>query len=92
MKRKKTGGRRAGTRNKSTGSVKEAAGRYTEEAIETLYGIMCDPQAPTAARVGAARELLDRAHGKAPQALTGRDGGDLTMTIKTIVHEHHPEV
>lgn len=66
-KRQKTGGRKAGTPNKVTLAVKEVAGEYTESAINTLAGIMKDSEQPAAARVSAARELLDRAHGKPTQ-------------------------
>lgn len=91
-KRKKTGGRKAGTPNKATADVKALAQAHTADAIGALVSIMGDKEKPPAARVMAARELLDRGHGKAPQALTGPDGGDLSFTIKKIVHEHHPGV
>ena len=63
----KTGGRVAGTPNKSTAAIKEMAGKYSEKVIKELarlaiHGI----NEPT--RVSACRELLDRACGKPLQS------------------------
>jgi hypothetical protein len=41
----------------------------TARAIEVLSRIMDDPKAPSAARVAAARELLDRGHGRAESSV-----------------------
>jgi hypothetical protein len=68
------GGRVKGTLNKATASVKEIAGQYTDAAIKTLAAIMDDPTQPSAARVAAAGQLLDRGHGRAHQSQ------DLTVT------------
>lgn len=65
----KTGGRQKGTRNKVTADVKEAALAYTSDALDTLSEIMRSPKEPAAARVAAARELLDRGHGKPKQSV-----------------------
>jgi hypothetical protein len=73
----KTGGRRAGTLNRATAEVKVLAQEYTAAAILTLAEIMANPEAPPAARVSAASALLDRGHGKPPQAITGLDGSPL---------------
>jgi hypothetical protein len=64
----KTGGRKKGTLNKVTADVREVAQRYTLEALEALVGVLRDSDSP-AAKVAAAREILDRGHGKAPQAI-----------------------
>ncbi|HYC00421.1 MAG TPA: hypothetical protein VEC57_14890 [Candidatus Limnocylindrales bacterium] len=88
MKGQKTGGRRKGTPNKATADVKAAAAKHSDEAIKTLVAIMKNPKADDRARIAAAKEILDRAHGKAPQAITGPEGGDLSMVIKKIVHVH----
>lgn len=71
-KGKKTGGRRAGTPNKATAALKELAEPYAPEALETLREIMANGESD-AARVSAAREILDRAYGKACQPLSGPD-------------------
>lgn len=59
-------GRKKGAVNKVTRELKELAGEYTEEAIQTFVAVMQDPEAPAAARVAAADKLLDRSHGKPP--------------------------
>ena len=76
---KKTGGRQAGTPNKITAEIKEFAQKYGREAIEVAAKIMRSDTAPEAARMSAVNTILDRAYGKAPQALehTGKDGGPI---------------
>jgi hypothetical protein len=66
---RKTGGRKAGTLNKVTLEVKEAARQYAPAALNRLYEIM-ETGESDAAKVSAAREILDRAYGKPSQALT----------------------
>lgn len=78
---KKTGGRRAGTPNKATADVKAAASKYSEEALGLLIDIARSSDSD-AARVSAIKELLDRAHGKATQAISGPDGGAIPVNIK----------
>lgn len=64
------GGRKAGTPNKVTADVRAAAQKYGPKALKVLAKIMeCDKQ-PAAARVSAAKEILDRAYGKSPQPVT----------------------
>jgi hypothetical protein len=59
-----------GGRPKLVSDVRAAARQHTADAIKMLAAIMGDGKAPAAARIAAARELLDRAWGKAPGALT----------------------
>jgi hypothetical protein len=73
----KTGGRTRGTLNRATASVKVLAQEYTEAAVLALAEIMENREAPPAARVSAASALLDRGHGKPPQAITGPGGSAL---------------
>ena len=61
------GGRKAGTPNKVTADVRALAQKYGPKALNTLAKIMDGSEQPAAARVSAAKELLDRAYGKAPQ-------------------------
>lgn len=49
--------------NKATADVKAAAQKYTIPALQTLAAIM-QLSETDAARVAAAKELLDRGHGK----------------------------
>ena len=83
----KTGGRVAGTRNKVTADVKEAAATYTTAALATLAEIMQDDTAPHSARVAAANSLLDRAVGKPRQELehAGSEPEPLTVIVREFV-------
>lgn len=78
---RKTGGRRKGTPNKATADVKAAAQAYTDEALRVLVSILRSRKAPAQAKVAAARELLDRGHGKPAQAVTGPDGGPVKHLV-----------
>lgn len=57
-------GRRAGTPNKSTASLKSMAGEYTSEAVKVLVTVMRDKESPPAVKIQAADKLLDRGHGR----------------------------
>ena len=70
----KTGGRKAGTPNKSTSSIKETAGAYSSEAVLVLVDLMRDESTPPPTRLAAANSLLDRAHGKPAPVTTGDEG------------------
>ena len=84
--RVKTGGRQAGTPNKTTASIREAAQQYTDEALKTLVDVMGDETAPPAARVAAANSLLDRGHGKPRQSIDADiNGQQLTHLIVRFV-------
>ena len=73
MKGRKTGGRVKGVPNKATREIKALAQKYTLDALNALVQVMQNSESD-AARVAAARELLDRGHGKAAQAITGEGG------------------
>jgi hypothetical protein len=64
----KTGGRKAGTPNKTTSAVRALAQDYGHEAIELLATIMRSSQ-NEAVKISSARELLDRGYGKAQPAI-----------------------
>ena len=78
------GGRHKGVPNKVTADVRIAAQRYTAEAIETLASIMRESDVDQA-RIAAAKELLDRGHGKSTQpidaTLAGKDGGPVRVEL-----------
>lgn len=57
-----------GGRPRAIAEVQKLAREYTAGAFETLRGIMRKSKASDAARVAAAREILDRGWGKALQA------------------------
>lgn len=71
-------GRPKGSPNKATAAIREVAGQYTEQAVNTLVSILAGGEGiPAAAQVAAARELLDRAHGKPSQSVDVN--GDLSF-------------
>jgi len=59
---------------------------HTEAAINTLVGIMNQPEAPQAARVSAANSILDRGWGKPAQPIDG-DGEGGPIAIQAIVRK-----
>lgn len=65
---RKTGGRKAGVPNKATREIKALAQSYGAGAIRELARLSTKAESETA-RVSAIKELLDRAYGKAPQAI-----------------------
>ncbi|MGZ0105197.1 hypothetical protein [Achromobacter sp. KK8] len=67
------GGRKKGVPNKATAEIKALAQQHGPEAIATLVSIMKGTKQPPAARVAAAKELLDRAYGKSVQPIEGGD-------------------
>ena len=74
------GGRVKGTPNRATAAIKEIAGQYTEQAVNTLVSILAGGEGiPPAAQVAAAKELLDRAHGKPTQTVDNKSS-DGSMT------------
>jgi hypothetical protein len=58
-----------GGRPRELRDVIELARSHSPAAIAALAKIMRDEEAPPAARVGAANAILDRAHGRPPQAI-----------------------
>lgn len=77
-------GRPRGARNKVTAEVKELAQEHGEEAITALAAIM-KRSTNVMARIAAARELLDRAYGKATQPIAGDPDMPPVMAIPTII-------
>ncbi len=71
------GGRKPGTPNKATASIRDIAREYTAQAVTALVEVLKGGEAiPPAARVAAAKEILDRGYGKATTILAGdEDGG-----------------
>lgn len=62
-------GRPKGVKNKVSADVRAMAAKYGSDALETLAEIATGKKYPAAARVSAAKEILDRAYGKSPQPL-----------------------
>lgn len=87
MKGKKTGGRSKGTPNHATVELKAAAREFTADALKTLSEIMRDKKQHAAARVGAARELLDRGYGKPAQGIGFTDAEGNTAGPRRVIIE-----
>lgn len=73
MRGHKTGGRKAGTPNKSTRELRELVQPYAPEAVKELARLALNAESEQA-RVAAIRELLDRGYGKSAQPVTGEEG------------------
>lgn len=73
-----------GGRPKLIGPLRELAQTHAEDAVSTLAAIMRASDQPPAARVAAAKELLDRGFGKAPQPMDGDGEGGAIKLIQTI--------
>lgn len=80
-------GRKPGVPNKITRPIRELAANFSEHAIKTLVQIMVDQVAPPAARVAAAKELLDRAHGRPSQSanITLKRGASLAEMGEKVI-------
>ncbi len=76
---RKTGGRKAGTPNKATAAIKEAAQEYTGMALGVLVEVAENSESPPAARVAASNAILDRGHGKPTLPIAGDDGGPVKI-------------
>jgi hypothetical protein len=63
----------------------QLARSYTVEAIEILIAVARDLEAPHAARIAAAAHLLDRGHGRPPQAVNVSGMMEHAGTVK---HTH----
>ena len=77
---KKTGGRVAGTPNKVTVELREAAQAYTTAALRELARLATRAKSEQA-RVAACRELLDRGHGRACQGISLRDDDNAPLVV-----------
>lgn len=76
-------GRPKGAPNKATAEVRDVAQGYTNEAVTTLVSIFLDKDQPAASRVAAAREILDRGHGRSKQSI--EHNGSIEYVIETAV-------
>lgn len=70
---------------KKTADVRSLARSYTNACIATLGGWANNPKTDPDVRCRAIAMLLDRGWGKPNQPHTGDDGGDIRVTIRTII-------
>jgi len=78
--RQKYGGRQKGGKNIVQHDVRELAQAFGPSAVRELARIATQSDQDSA-RVSAIKELLDRAYGKAPVAITGNNGGPIAITV-----------
>lgn len=83
----KTGGRKKGTPNKATADVKALARQYAPAALKELARLSIEAESEQA-RVSACREILDRAYGKAPQAIEGSMQLGISEELQMLLKEH----
>jgi hypothetical protein len=77
------GGRRKGTPNKTTAEIKALAAEHVPAIVKELVRLATKAK-NEATRVAAGKELLDRAFGKAPQALIGDPTKPFTARIGVV--------
>lgn len=76
-------GRPKGALNKVTKELGEAAREYTGAALKCLVDTLDSDEAPHAAKIAAAKEILDRGHGKAKQDV--QISGDEDNPLQSII-------
>lgn len=77
----KSGGRKKGTPNKATADIRDLAREYTLDAVATIVAVMRSSDSDQA-RVAAAREILDRGYGKAPQFIAGDKENPIEIVLR----------
>lgn len=76
-------GRKKGSPNKATASIRDAAREYTDEALQALVQVIRDEDAPHAAVTSAANSILDRGFGKPSTVISGdEDGGEIKVATR----------
>ena len=86
-KGKKTGGRVAGTPNKATAEIKDAARVHGPECIELLWTLARTSETD-GTRVAAIKEILDRGYGKATQLIGGDEDAPIVQRIENVIIDH----
>lgn len=86
-KGKKTGGRVAGTPNKATADIKEAARAHGAEAIALLWTLARTSETD-GTKVAAIKEILDRGYGKATQIIGGDADAPIVTRIENVIIDH----
>ena len=72
-----------GGRPKGAAELREALREYEPEAIQRLVALMRTARSEKV-RLDAIREIFDRLYGRAPQAITGEDGGPVELTLRIL--------
>lgn len=79
------GGRQKGVPNKVSRELKELARQYTDDALNALVEVLGSDS--DAARVAAARELLDRGYGKASQIIGSDPNNPMPTGFIVTLHD-----
>lgn len=76
-------GRKKGVPNKVNFEIRAAAQKHTAKAVEVIRELMLNSESEQV-RLAAAKELIDRGHGKAPQSVehTGEGGGPIQAKVE----------
>jgi hypothetical protein len=76
-------GRKRGVPNKVNVEIRAAAQQHTAKAIAVIHELMLNGESEQV-RLAAAKELIDRGHGKAPQSVehTGEGGGPIKASVE----------
>ena len=90
MKGQKTGGRKAGTPNKSGADARALAQEHGPAVILRLAKIATKSRDERAAVV-AGKALLDRAYGRVPQPLVGADEDGKTGPLRIVIQRFDEE-
>ena len=67
--------------DQSAAALKDYASQFAVEAINGLVKLARLRKTPAGARVMAWKEVLDRGHGRPPQAVTGAGGGPVVVQV-----------
>lgn len=76
-------------RNRKTTGLKDEAGKYAAEAVLALVELMRSSNSD-AVRVAAAKELLDRAHGKPKTESAAAPGESLQEMVRAAFERDDP--
>ena len=79
---------------KSLTEIRSLARSHTRTAVNVLVGIMRSKDSTAAARVSAAKAILDRGWGKSTQSLGNGDDSPLELIHRierVIVHPENPD-
>ena len=76
-------GRKQGVPNKANAEIKAAAQKHTAEAIKIIAKLMKEGESEQV-RLAAAKEIIDRGHGKPMQSVehSGEGGGPIKASVE----------
>ena len=75
------GGRKKGGVNKTTADLRAVMQKHAEKVVPELVRLATEAESEQV-RCRAIETIFERAYGKAPQAITGIDGGPIQLVSK----------